>query len=159
MATPANVGLFWFGWSPRLPPRCEKKSLRILYESSISLIKIYYFQGDVDRLYMVSWDFWKASDCFCWRPTFWVDVLFDVSFFASYLSLLLLANILYCATLVVVRWIPELESGFFLMVTALYNLTFLCFIISVYSLFASWIGMKVCFLKVSYDADQATIYI
>ena len=140
------VALIWFGRPPRLPPRCAKASLRVLYERLTSSIKINYYQGDDNRLYMESWNLRKYLDKYFWRQTFQVAVFFDVYFFESSFSLLFLATSLHCTTLAAMRYIPKLESGVFLVDKSFYNLTSFWWSISIYSLLISWIRMIICFL-------------
>ena len=80
-----------------------------MFEDKLTrFVNMDYLVGDYNILFMESWNFLKSSDRFCCGCKFWVAVLFYVSFFASSFYILFSSTSLYCATLSVVRYIPEL---------------------------------------------------
>ena len=96
----------------KLTSNVSKVVLDDFQERLTRLTNIDYLVGDDGRLFMESWNSWKASHRFCWRWNFRMNVLFAVSFFAYSFSLLFLATCLRCNTLTAVSQITELESGF-----------------------------------------------
>ena len=114
-------------------------------------------EGDDDRLYIKSWNFWKASDRFFWRHNFRAVFFFVVSFLDTSFSLLFSTTGLHRPTLEAVNYITKLKPGFFLVVTSFFNPNFFCCSIVIYSLFISWIGMMVQFLAAPYASDQRTM--
>ena len=144
-----TVSILWLGSLPSLSPMCATSSLIIFEYMLIRLMNINSLVGGENRLFMESWNFWKASHRFCWRCDFLLAVFFDVSFFTYFFSLLSSYTSLYCATLSALRYIPVLKSGFLVEVSSFTNITFFWFIIVMYYFFISWIGMTVIFLKAS----------
>ena len=84
-----NISLLRFGRSPILPLMCEKAPLRVLCESLMSSMNMYYLVGYDDILFIESWYFLKAWDHFCWIHNFQAAVLFAVSFFFFLFSTIL----------------------------------------------------------------------
>ena len=76
-------------------------------------------------------------------------------FLLSYFYILLSAASLYYPNLAAVRYIPELESEFFLVVISFCNLTLFCCSIIINSILVSWIWMMVSCLTESYAAAQS----
>ena len=146
MISLATVSFLWFGRPPSLPLRYAKASLRVFNDRLTSTKNKYSLEGDNNRLYMKSWNPWKYFYRFYWIHNFWVAVLFAVSIFASSFSLLFLSTCIYCATLAVMKYIPELKSGFFLVATSFYNITFFWCSIVINYILISWICITVRFL-------------
>ena len=99
----STVSLLLLVIAPNLTLMCAKSSLMVFEESLMRLVNMDYLVVDDNRLFMEYWNFWKASDRFCWRCNFRVDVFFSVYFFDCSFSLLFLATILYCDNLAAVR--------------------------------------------------------
>ena len=151
-----TVTLLWFGRSPILPPRYEKASLRVLDERLTILMNMDYSERYNNRIYMKYWNFWKASYILL-KQFFLSGSIFVVYFFDSSFYLLFPDTSLHCATLAEVRYIPELESWFFLVVTQFSNITLFCCSIVIYHLLIYLIGMKVILLTASCTEVQRTM--
>ena len=84
-----------------------------------------------------------------------VAVFFGVIFFASSTALLFSATFLHWSNLAALRYIPNYELGFILvLVSSFASFTFFCWSIIIVSLFISWRGRTVCFHTVSYAASR-----
>ena len=113
-----TVSLLWLGSSANFPPMCTKASLTVLEDFWISWINLSSLVVEEDILFMELMHISKASDTLSWRLSFLVAVFFSVTVFASSFFLLLSYTCLYCATLTVVSYITEVESGFLLVVVS-----------------------------------------
>ena len=151
----ANVSLWVLGSLAHFPPRCTKASLMVLGDCRRSFINLYLSVVEEDRLFIELMHISKASDILSWRWTFLVAVFFAVIFFVSSISLVFADTCLHCSTLTSVSYIPEVESGFLLVLASSFaSFTFLLLSIIIVSLLISWIWRTVRFCTVSYAAAR-----
>ena len=66
----------------------------------------------------------------------------------------------YCSTLTALSYIPEVESGFLLVVVSSFtSFTFFCISNIINSLFVSWSWRTVCFFTVPYAASRRRMFL
>ena len=132
----------------------------VLYDYWISWIQLSLLVVDEVRLFIELMHLPKATDRLSWRWNFLVDVLFDVTFFASSFSLLFSSTCRKCTTLTAVSLIHDFESGFLLVVVPSFSsFTLFCLSIITNSLFISWWGRRVLFCTVSYASAHRRMFL